>query len=148
MRWLLVWVALLAWPASTAAQRAPAPLRIDTAAVDALLARYAAAIKVGDAAALLAMASTRYHDDAGTPAPDDDIDYAVLREHLQRRASRFQTVDLALSITSLRVEGDRCHVEAAYDARVRIGGRERALRETVRLTLIEENGELRFLSGM
>ncbi|MCC6873540.1 MAG: hypothetical protein IT378_04455 [Sandaracinaceae bacterium] len=158
MRPLLVSIALcltlclaLRAAAQPAALRPAVPqsvLRIDTSAVDVFLTRYATAVKNADLQSLLSMASARYHDDLGTPSPEDDVDYEGLRAFLERKIARFETLDLSLARTGLRVEGNRFYVDARYQARLRISGSVHASSDSVRLVLIEENGELRFLSGM
>ncbi|MBZ0117119.1 MAG: hypothetical protein K8H88_09005 [Sandaracinaceae bacterium] len=153
MRPLLVALTLcITLPAAAQPAAPPAvpqgTLRMDTSAIDALLARYATAVKNGDLQSLLSMASARYHDDLGTPSPGDDVDYQGLRAFLERKIVGLETLSFSLTRIAVRVEGHGWLVEVRYDARVRIAGRVHVFHDRARLAVIEEDGELRFLSGM
>jgi len=82
---------------------------------------YRHAMEDKDVGKLLALASPRYHDDAGTPAGDDDTDYDTLKAFL---ADRFQkTSSIRYEIKYHEVvfaENNHVYVNYKYTASYRV----------------------------
>ena len=82
---------------------------------------YRHAMEDKDVGKLLALASPRYHDDAGTPSGDDDTDYDTLKAFL---ADRFQTTsDIRYEIKYHEVifaENNHVYVNYKYTASYRV----------------------------
>ena len=82
---------------------------------------YRHAMEDKDIGKLLALASPRYHDDAGTPNGDDDTDYDTLKVFL---ADRFQkTSDIRYEIKYHEVifaENNHVYVNYKYTASYRV----------------------------
>jgi hypothetical protein len=82
---------------------------------------YRHAMEDKDVGKLLALASPRYHDDAGTPNGDDDTDYDTLKAFL---ADRFQkTTEIRYEIKYHEVvfaENNHVYVNYKYTASYRV----------------------------
>jgi hypothetical protein len=82
---------------------------------------YRHAMEDKDVGKLLALASPRYHDDAGTPSGDDDTDYDTLKAFL---ADRFQkTTEIRYEIKYHEVvfaENSHVYVNYKYTASYRV----------------------------
>jgi hypothetical protein len=140
----------------TAAPTTPAPATIagtdledtpETRAIALVIERYRVALKAGDVETLLALASPHYHDDAGTPATDDDIDRAALRGAIAHRLE-VHIVDLQLRCRRVEHRGARVVVEADESLEIEIAGRRSRSTETVEIVLEPAGGSYLFLSGM
>ncbi|MCS6800058.1 MAG: hypothetical protein NZ898_16330 [Myxococcota bacterium] len=113
--------------------------------------RYRLAVERRDAGALLAMASRRYYDDAGTPGTEDDLDYERLQRHLVAMAERLDDVRYEIRYRRVTHTADRVLVDFTYTGSFRL--REppdhwaRRIGDN-RVVLARENGSFRILSGM
>ncbi|MBU8894928.1 DUF4440 domain-containing protein [Corallococcus sp. H22C18031201] len=79
-------VCCLSLLAACAPKRIPGTNISDTSETRAILQemeRYRAALEALDAKAIVALVSPKFHDDAGTEDPEDDLTYANLQPHLQ-----------------------------------------------------------------
>jgi ketosteroid isomerase-like protein len=124
----------------------------DTRALVALVEKYQAAAEARDAAAVLALVSPAYLDDAGTPDPSDDLDYGLLAKALPVDLARVSGVRMQLQIRDIRVEGDRAQVYVRYDARYRVATRAgevaKAQADVSRLVMVRERGAWKIVSGL
>lgn len=115
--------------------------------------RYRTAVETRNVGGLLAIASSRYYDDNGTPVGDDDIDFDGLRAKLARWQDRVLDVRYEMRYRRVSFERERIYVDYTYTGSFRLAlpeGGDRWSRRLAdnRLVLTRENGELRVLSGM
>lgn len=78
--------------------------------------RYRVAVNERDVGKILAMASTTYLDDMGTPDGVDDLDYDRLREHLAAWSERVQDIRYDIRYRRVTYEMGRIYVEFTYRA--------------------------------
>jgi hypothetical protein len=128
------------------------PDTADTRAIVGLLDRYRQAVERRDPVAVLALVSTRYFDDAGTPEPADDLDRATLEKVLPQDLARLTSVRFEVRVNDVRVDGDRAEAFLRFDARYRIttrGGEvPKAQADVSRVVLVRERGAWRIASGL
>jgi ketosteroid isomerase-like protein len=121
-------------------------------AVFAVVQLYKSAVERRDAAGILALVSERYFDDAGTPDPADDLDYAGLAKALPDDLARVSGVRFDLGVTKIAVEGDKAQVFLRFDARYRINTRvgeiAKAQADVSRLQLAREAGAWKIRAGL
>ncbi len=89
-------------------------------AVYDVIDEYVNAMNKRDPAAVLALVSPDYFDDAGTPEPGDDLDRAHLEKSIVQDLGRLETERLALTIRNIEVDGDKAFVEVFYDNYYRV----------------------------
>jgi hypothetical protein len=77
---------------------------------------YRRALETRNRTALLAMASTRYYEDGGTPTANDDYDYAGLRQVLEERFQNVKQVRYDIRYRSISTEGRTINVDYTYSA--------------------------------
>jgi ketosteroid isomerase-like protein len=148
-------LALALVPAACTPRRIPGteiPDNDDTRALVAVVGKYQAAAEARDAAAVLALVSTSYLDDAGTPDPADDLDYAQLARALPADLAKVNGVHLTVQIRDIKVDGDRALVFVRYDSRYRIstkvGEVAKAQQDVSRLSLVREKGLWKIVAGL
>ena len=128
------------------------PDTADTRAIAGVIEKYREAVEQRDAAAVLALVSPKYFDDAGTPDPSDDLDYAGLARALPADLTRVSGVRVELRVTSIAVDGDKAQAYLRYDARYRINTRvgevAKAQNDQSRIQLAREKGGWKILSGL
>ena len=135
-------------------EQAPPPKEADSDAIPeraevlAVCERYRRATEAKDVEALLALASKRYHDDAGTPAPGDDSGYKELAANLKRNFVGITSVVYRFEYDNVRRADGKILVDYRYNGSFRIGGKTREVVDANRLVLVREDGELKILSGM
>jgi hypothetical protein len=121
----------------------------------AVCERYRKAVEQLNKAALLRMASPRYFEDSGTPAGEDDYDYAGLRDVLENRFQKVRT--MRYEIHYHRIQNDRhdpgkIHVDYTYRASFQLetdtGDKWYRRVADNRLTLERVGDEWRIVSGM
>lgn len=146
---------LLAALASCSPRRIPGteiPDNDDTRAITSAIEKYRQAVEARDAAAVLAQVSTTYFDDAGTPDPSDDLDYARLAKSLPADLARVDSVRVELRVTDIKVDGDKAQAYLRYDARYRIstlaGEVAKAQNDVNRITLVREKSGWKISSGL
>ncbi len=124
----------------------------DTRAIAKVLEQYQQACERRDAAAVLALVSPRYYDDAATPDPADDLDYAALARVLPQDFARIDSVRMDLRVTDIQVDGDKAQAYVRYDARYHVATRAgevpRAQADVSRIRLVREQGAWKILSGL
>ncbi len=114
----------------------------------AVCERYRRATEAKDVDALLALASKRYHEDAGTPAPGDDSGYQELAANLKRNFAKISSVVYRFEYDNVQKSDGKIVVDYRYNGSFRIGGKTREVVDVNRLVLVREDGELKILSGM
>jgi hypothetical protein len=92
----------------------------DTRAIVATIDSYRQAAERRDAEGVLALVSPTYFDDAGTPDPADDMDYAQLREMLPGHYRQLSSIKLGIGVREIVVEGDRATANVFYDGHYRV----------------------------
>lgn len=124
----------------------------DNRAVFGVVQAYKAAAERRDALGVLALVSESYFDDAGTPDPADDLDYAHLSKSLPGDLARVGGVRMDLAVTRIEVAGDRAAAYLRWDARYRVitrGGEvAKAQADVSRLQLAREKGAWKIVSGL
>lgn len=78
----------------------------DTRAILDVMNRYRAAMEAKDAAGVVALVADSFKDDGGNANPEDDLDYARLREKLPEELGRFQDVRLDMTVKKIEVHKD------------------------------------------
>jgi hypothetical protein len=78
--------------------------------------KYRRALETRNRAELLAMASTRYYEDGGTPTASDDYDYAGLRQVLEERFQQVRQVRFDIRYRDISTEEGEIHVDFTYSA--------------------------------
>lgn len=86
----------------------------------AVMERYRSSIEARDAAGVIALVSDNFRDDAGTPNPADDLDYASLRQILPDRMAKLADVSLEISVRKVTIEGDTANVIYHYTSHFKI----------------------------
>jgi ketosteroid isomerase-like protein len=128
------------------------PDTADTRAVFAVVQAYKAAAERRDAMGVLALISDSYFDDAGTPDPADDLDFAGLVKALPGDLARVINVRMDLSVSRIDVNGDRASAYLKWDARYRVSTRAgevaKAQADVSRLQLSREKGAWKITAGL
>ena len=106
-----------------------------------------------DAAALMALVSTSYFEDNGTPDPKDDYGYLELSERLAADTlSTAQEINLALQVFDITVHGDHAWADLRYTSRARLelpGGRLwDSFRDFDRIEFLREGGAWHITRGL
>ena len=124
----------------------------DTRAVVAVIDAYRAAAERRDAPAIIALVSTKYFDDAGTPDPADDVDYEQLKRRIAADFTKIAAVRLDIGVKKIDVDGDRADAYVFYDEHYRIttktGEVGKAASDVHRMRFVREHGVWRFVSGL
>ncbi len=92
----------------------------DTKAIVDVLTKYKAAMEAKDPNALLALVSESYRDDAGTPSPSDDLDYARLREVLPKRFAQVDDLRMELDLRAINVDRNDANAVFRYSTQYRL----------------------------
>lgn len=102
-----------------AARRIPGTQIEDTeearAIVD-LMEQYRRAVEARDAPKVIALVADSFKDTAGTPSPEDDLDYAKLREELPRNLAKLDEVRLDLNVRKIEVTKEAARAVYTYTA--------------------------------
>jgi hypothetical protein len=134
--------------APLAEPQAPRPTPEEEARIRAVCEQYRRALEARDVDALLALASPSYLDDGGTAAPQDDLAYDDLDEHLAGLLGSVEEVRYELRITRIDASGPRVVVELSYAATFVMGEKQRQRVDDGRLVLEPHGSSYRILSGM
>lgn len=129
--------------------RAPGAKPAETEVLAALGA-YRRALVARDVRALKAMVHPRYHDEAGTPSPADDVNYAALVAALDRTVGGLISVRYAIYGPRVRFDApDLAVVEARIEASYEIApGRVRRHADRNRFVLRRHQGKWLFVRGL
>ncbi len=121
-------------------------------AVYQVIQTYREAMDRRDAAAVLALVAPDYYDNGGTPAPEDDVNRAILEERLPQDLARVDAVKLDVGVRKIDVKDDRAEVEVFYDGWYRVktpsGAVPRRDSDVQRMRLRKVNGRWLFTSGL
>ncbi len=124
----------------------------DTRAIVATIEAYRQAAEQRDAAKVMELVSRRYYDDAGTPDPGDDIDYAQLEKRLAEDYRKITVLRLDIGVKKIDVEGDRASAYVYYDERYRIATKSGEVAKQAsdqhRMVLVAEGRSWKFVSGL
>jgi len=124
----------------------------DNRAIYDLLQRYRTAVERRDAPAVLELVSPSYFDDAGTPDPADDLDYAGLAKALPADLARVSGVRMDLALTAIQVDGEKATAYVRFDARYRVttkvGEIAKAQADVSRIGLVRENSAWKIRAGL
>jgi len=152
---LLALAATLGLLAACSPRRIPGtevPDTPDNRAIGAVLEQYQLACERRDAAAVLGLVSKRYFDDAATPEPSDDLDYATLARVLPQDFARLGSVRMELRVTDIRSDGDKAQAFVRFDTRYRIATRAgevaKAQADVSRILLVKEQGAWKIIAGL
>ena len=114
--------------------------------------RYRHAVENRDSIALLAMASERYLDDLGTPAGDDDVDYARLKQELPIFKQEVSAARYQISYRAVQQVQDHFLVDVLYTGWFRVetptGPSWKRRLQPHRLVVAREDDTLKLMSGM
>jgi hypothetical protein len=120
--------------------------------VHAVVAAYADALQRKDAAALLALASPEYFDNAGTADPGDDMDFARLEQTLPADLGKLESLRIQVELRGITVEGDAAVAELWTDGWYRIqtpqGVVPRRDQDLHRMRLVRRDGAWKIVAGM
>ncbi len=92
----------------------------DTRAIVEVIEKYRNAAERRDSAAVLALVSTSYFDDAGTSDPSDDLDYKQLQKALAQDYQKLPAVRLEFGIKQIQVDGDKAFAIFFYESHFRV----------------------------
>lgn len=127
------------------------PQTKDTEAIVALVEKYRQALEKKDVDALMSLVSESYRDAAGTPTPEDDLDYRKLREVLPERLSKLEDVKLDIEIRRIDVRGDTADAVFRFDAHYRMPaykGQTQTESDLNRMVLVKVGGVWKIASGL
>ena len=124
----------------------------DTRAIVAVIDQYRAAAERRDAAAVMALVSRKYFDDAGTPDPGDDVDYEQLKQRLGNDYAKITSLRLDIGVRGIDVDDDKAAAYVYYDEHYRIATRAgevpRQASDSHRMRFVRESGAWKFVSGL
>lgn len=119
--WLFVAVTALAGCGTTYIPNTTVEDTNDNRKVVSFCEVYRHAMEEKDVGKLLAIASPRYHDDAGTPAGDDDTDYDRLKAFLADRFSKTTSIRYEIKYHEVvYAENNHVYVNYKYTASYRV----------------------------
>jgi hypothetical protein len=152
MHRLLIALALIA---TACAKNIPNTEIRDTPDARALLdviEKYRVAVERRDAAAVLALVSPGYFDNAGTASPSDDLDYSGLQATLPGDYLKMPMIRIDLAVKQIEVDGDKASADFFYDTHFRVitpkGEIARQDSDQSRMTFHKEKGVWKITSGL
>jgi SnoaL-like protein len=148
-------VAVVAFLAACGTRRIPGTDiqdNADTRGIVAVVDQYRAASERRDAAAVLALVSKKYFDDAGTPDPSDDLDYGQLKKRIGEDFSKLTALRLDIAVRQIDVKDDHAQALVYYDSHYRIATRAGEVAKVAsdphRMQFVREDGAWKFVSGL
>jgi hypothetical protein len=124
----------------------------DNRAIYAVVQGYAEALQRKDAAALLALVSPDYFDNAGTADPADDLDFARLEQTLPADLGKLESLRVEVQIRKISVEKDDAVAELWSDGWYRIqtsqGVVPRRDQDLHRMRLVRRDGGWKIIAGL
>jgi ketosteroid isomerase-like protein len=124
----------------------------DTRAIYSVIEQYHGAAEKRDAAAVMALVSKQYFDDAGTPDPGDDVDYGQLRKRISEDYSKLTAVRLDIQVRGIDVDDDHAAAYIYYEEHYRIATRAgevpKQASDVHRMRFVREDGAWKFASGL
>jgi len=114
---------------------------------------YRHAVEEKNVGLLLKLASPRYYEDGGNTKPEDDIDYAGLKDYLSTTFLKTETIRYEIRYRKVTfAENDHIFVDYTYAASYRIPGtKDQEWRHTVadnRLDLVVDSDSYKIAAGM
>lgn len=147
--------ALAALAGCTGAKRIPGTEIRDTPdarAIVGVIDAYRQAAERRDAAAVLALVSESYFDDAGTADPSDDIDYLQLKQLLPAHYRKLSAIRLGIGVREVEVKGDRAVATVFYDGHYRVstatGEAQKSTSDVSQMHFVREGGQWKIQSGL
>ena len=95
----------------------------DTRAIIEVMQKYNNALVAKDVAGILALVDPSFHDNGGTLAVEDDLDYAKLQTVLPQRLARLNDIALRLDIKTIDVKGDAASAVYTWVSTFKLGNR-------------------------
>jgi hypothetical protein len=148
-------VALLAALAGCAGHRISGteiPDTVDTRAIVAVIDEYRKAVEARNPEAVLALVSTSYFDDAGTPDPADDLDREQLGRALPRHFKQLTAVRLDIGVKEVAVNGDAATANVFYDGHYRVatasGEAAKTASDVSQMRFVRESGRWLIVGGL
>lgn len=86
----------------------------DTHAILDVMERYRTAVENKDIPGVMALISKKFRDTAGTPTPDDDLDYDSLMRTLPQRLAHVADIKLDLDVRTIHVDREKGVADAIY----------------------------------
>lgn len=86
----------------------------DNRAVLKVMDEYRRAVERRDAEKVLALLAPAFKDDGGTPSPEDDLDFATLKERLPQSLARLDDVRLDISVRRIAINKADDTAKAVY----------------------------------
>jgi ketosteroid isomerase-like protein len=120
----------------------------DSRAIIDVMTKYNAALDAQDAAGILALVDTSFYDDAGTLTPEDDLDYAGLKNKLPQMLQKLQDVRARITVKTMRIDGDRAAVVYTYAVTYRIGQKTQTDTDIKQMELKRVNGVWKIVKGL
>ncbi len=124
----------------------------DSRAILDVIEKYRTGLERRDAASVLALVSKSYFDDAGTPDPADDMDYAQLQKAIVGDYPRLPAVRMELGVKQIEVDGDKAAAFLFYDGHFRVatprGEVPKQTSDQSRMTFRKEGGTWKITSGL
>jgi hypothetical protein len=124
----------------------------ETRAIVATIDQYRQAAERRDADAVLALVSPAYFDDAGTPDPADDLDYAQLRAILPDRYRQLTAVKLGIGVRQIEISGDRATANVFFDGHYRVatttGESPKSTSDVAQMHFVRDGAAWRITSGL
>lgn len=155
LSWALGWMLLLASGgcAHSMIEGTQVPDTEENREIVQVLRQVREALERRDSAALMALVSTKYFEDNGTPDPRDDYGYVELRDKIMKDSmSVAQEVYLSFELHDVVVREDYAYADIRYATRTRIdlpAGRVwDSFRDFDRLEFVREQGQWRIISGL
>lgn len=94
----------------------------NTEAIIKVMEKYRHAMEGRDTEALMSLVSPDFRDNAGSSAPDDDLDYRSLPEALRRRFEKIDNVHLEMDVREIEVKQNDAAAVYYYTLRWRMPG--------------------------
>jgi hypothetical protein len=86
----------------------------DTRALLLLMEQFRSALENKDVKALVSLTAPSFHDESGTPSPDDDLDASNLSTKLTQRLGRFKDVRVDMDIRKIDVDERENRAQVIY----------------------------------
>jgi hypothetical protein len=124
----------------------------DARAIYGVIDSYRLASERREPDTILALVSEQYFDDAGTPDPGDDLDYAQLQRVLPARFRQVSAMRLGITVREIDVKGDHATANVFYDGHYRLstpsGETPKAASDVSQMKFVRENGAWKIVSGL
>jgi hypothetical protein len=125
----------------------------DTRAVLDTVERYRNAFERRDVATVVEMADERFHDDAGTGAVDDDLEYRTLSTVLPMRLQKLEDMRLQVDVRRIEFENENQQARVTYTYSMsfkmpQLSGRPQNESDIKQMVLVRAGPTWKILSGI